>query len=253
MIKRIIKVIVGIVLFVIISFNIYNFINIKVLKNDYTTINGYAMLEVISGSMEPTIKIGDLIIIDTKDKDYKVNDIVTFRDTNGNFVTHRIVELKDNNMMVTKGDYNNSKDEAISMKNIVGKYIKKIAFLGMLLSSFKNPVFLVVILLIGILYCYIISTDDKGRLIEYKKEKKKTSKKKTSKKDKKDASNEKTSKKEKKEQEDNDTSKKDEKEEEGKDTTKKVEEVEEIETSMNNTIDKKDLIAKRKLRKGSKK
>ena len=238
MLKRIIKVIVGIVLFVLITFNIYNFINIKVLKNDYTTINGYAMLEVISGSMEPTIKIGDLIIINTKDKDYKENDIVTFRDTNGSFVTHRIVEIKDNNMMVTKGDNNNAKDEATNMNNIIGKYVKKIAFLGMLLSSFKNPVFLIIILLIGTLYCYIISTDENGRLIDAKKEKKgkKTTKKKSTKK--------KTTKKEtpKKERLDEDTSKKE---------TKKEEKVE-TNTANEITSSDKAVTTKRKIRKGRK-
>ncbi len=180
--KKIIKGLVGLVLVVVILYNIYNFINIKILKNDFTTVNGYSVLEVISGSMEPTIKIGDLIVIDTNVKKYKVNDIVTFYDVNGSFVTHRIIDIKDNNMMITKGDNNNTQDEAISMDNIVGRYVKKIPFVGMMLTSFKSPVFLVVILAIGVLYSYLISTDENGNLIvdEEPKKKKSTTKKKTS-------------------------------------------------------------------------
>ena len=179
--KKIIKGLVGLVLVVVILYNIYNFINIKILKNDFTTVNGYSVLEVISGSMEPTIKIGDLIVIDTNVKKYKVNDIVTFYDVNGSFVTHRIIDIKDNNMMITKGDNNNTQDEAISMDNIVGRYVKKIPFVGMMLTSFKSPVFLVVILAIGILYSYLISTDENGKLIVEEDTKKKAVKKNTKK------------------------------------------------------------------------
>ena len=177
--KKIIKGLVGLVLVVVILYNIYNFINIKILKNDFTTVNGYSVLEVISGSMVPTIKIGDLIVIDTNVKKYKVNDIVTFYDVNGSFVTHRIIDIKDNNMMITKGDNNNTQDEAISMDNIVGRYVKKIPFVGMMLTSFKSPVFLVVILAIGILYSYLISTDENGKLIVEEDTKKKAVKKNT--------------------------------------------------------------------------
>ena len=57
--KRIKKVgvaIVYVLLALILTFNIYNFVNLKVLKNDMTTVGGYSMLEVVSGSMEPSIK-----------------------------------------------------------------------------------------------------------------------------------------------------------------------------------------------------
>lgn len=174
-IKKIIGVIIAVFISIVILFNIYNFINIKVLKNDLTKIGGYSILEVVSGSMEPTIKVGDLILIDTNAKKYEVDDIVTFYDVNGSFVTHRIISI-DKNIMVTQGDNNNTKDEPIDMKNIVGKFVYKMPFLGSLLSSFKSPVFLTVILLIGILFCYLISTDENGKLIEDKKENSKVKK-----------------------------------------------------------------------------
>ena len=167
--KKIIGVIITVFISIVILFNIYNFINIKILKNDLTKIGGYSVLEVVSGSMEPTIKVGDLIIIDTSAKEFEVDDIVTFYDVNGSFVTHRIISI-DKNIMVTQGDNNNTKDEPSDMKNIVGKFVYKMPFVGSLLSSFKSPVFLTVILLIGILFCYLISTDENGKLIEDKKD-----------------------------------------------------------------------------------
>jgi len=161
-VKKVLFIIITLILVLVLAFNIYNFVSIKILKKDFASIKGYAILEVVSGSMEPTIKVGDLIVIDTKVQKYKEQDIVTFRDVNGSFVTHRIISL-DKDKMITKGDNNNTKDEALSTKNIVGKYVFKISGVGLILSSLKSPFVLVMVLLIGILVCYLISTDKNGK------------------------------------------------------------------------------------------
>lgn len=143
------------------------------LKKDLASVNGYATLEVVSGSMEPTIDIGDLIIINQKDKKYKKNDIITFKDVNSSFVTHRIIKI-DGKKIITKGDNNNSKDEGyITKDKIVGKYVFKINKLGFLVKSIKNPVTLTIIFIIGIIICIIISTDKDGIPLDISEEEKK--------------------------------------------------------------------------------
>ena len=114
--------------------------------------------------MEPTIKIGDLIIIDTKEKNYQENDIVTFRDIEDSFVTHRIISPNDQEM-VTKGDNNDTVDEATKTDKIIGKYAFKITGIGKLLSSFRSPFVMFMILIIGLLVCYLVSTDKEGKPI----------------------------------------------------------------------------------------
>ena len=168
--KRIIAIIVAVILILILSFNIFNFISIKVLGNELPTINGYAVLEVISGSMEPKISIGDIVIIDTKVNDYKVKDIVTFKDINGSFVTHRIIEIKDDEI-ITQGDANNTVDDSITKEQLVGRYVYKIDGLGALMKSFRNPLTLVMILIIGVISCVLVSTDSKGNAILTEEEK----------------------------------------------------------------------------------
>lgn len=163
-IKKIVFVIISILLGLVLTYNVYNFILIKVLHKDLAAINGYAMLEVVSGSMEPTILKGDIIIINTKEKDYKENDIITFRGKEGEFVTHRILSI-DNKTMVTKGDNNNTEDEPVNTSAIVGKYITKIKGGGRILSSFKNPFTMVMIFVIGLLACILLSTDSDGKPI----------------------------------------------------------------------------------------
>lgn len=165
-IKKIIFGILSTLLVIILVFNVYNFICIKVLGHDLATINGYAMLEVVSGSMEPTIHKGDMIIIDTKARYYTDKDIITFYDKEGSFVTHRILSIDlDNGTMVTKGDNNNTKDASSSLTNVVGKYVTKLTGIGILLASFKNPFTMVMIFIIGLLACVLLSTDKDGNPI----------------------------------------------------------------------------------------
>lgn len=192
-IKRVLTIFVTTLLIIIAAYNLYNFIELKILKKDLATINGYATLEVVSGSMEPTIKIGDMIVIDTKVKEYKENDIITFYDENNSFVTHRIIEI-DNEKIITQGDANNTKDSPITNDKVVGKYVKKINGLGFVLKALKNPVALIMIMVVGVLACIFVSTDKEGNVIltddekefmefkEYKKNKVKETQTKTNKK-----------------------------------------------------------------------
>lgn len=162
--KKIIFKTLSILLGLILIVNIYNFISLKIFHKDIATINGYAILEVVSGSMEPTIHIGDMIIINTKDKDYRVTDVVTFKDKEGTLITHRIIYL-DHNTVVTRGDHNNTEDPAASVDNIVGKYVTKINGAGKILAAFKNPLTMIMIFIIGLLACILLSTDHDGNPI----------------------------------------------------------------------------------------
>lgn len=168
-VKKILFAILSILLGLVLIFSIYNFISLKVLHKDLATINGYALLEVVSGSMEPTIYKGDMIIINTKENDYKENDIITFRGKEGEFVTHRIISINDKTM-ITKGDNNNTEDDPTNMSNIVGKYVTKINGAGKIISSFKNPFTMVMIFVIGLLACILLSTDSDGKPILEKDE-----------------------------------------------------------------------------------
>lgn len=168
-VKKILFVSFSILLGLILIFSIYNFISLKVLHKDLATINGYALLEVVSGSMEPTIYKGDMIIINTKEKDYKENDIITFRGKEGEFITHRIMSIN-NETMITKGDNNNTEDDPANISNIVGKYVTKINGAGKIISSFKSPFTMVMIFVIGLLACILLSTDSDGKPILEKDE-----------------------------------------------------------------------------------
>lgn len=154
--KKFIFIITTIILTILVSYNIYSFICINILNKDFVTINGYAFLEVVSGSMEPEINIGDIIIIDTKEKDYKKGNVVTYYDSNGLFVTHRIISIE-NTEIITKGDHNNTEDKPISQNDIIGRAVYKIRYAGKVLEAVKSPLTMLMILIIGILVCVFVS------------------------------------------------------------------------------------------------
>lgn len=163
-IKRIVFVIVSIFFLLLLSYNVYKFVCTDILKKDIVTINGYVALDVVSGSMEPTLRIGDMIIVDTKVKKYKKGDIVTFYDSEGSLVTHRIVSIGKKEM-ITKGDNNNTKDKPIEVKNILGKYVFKISKGQRIISSLKSPLITTLILINGVLFCIFVSIDRHGNLV----------------------------------------------------------------------------------------
>lgn len=101
----------------------------------------FSVYTIVSGSMEPTIKVYDVIVnirVDAK-KDIKINDVITFTSTNattaGMTITHRVIgikELDDKSLCyVTRGDNNTSEDPScVASKNVIGKVKAVIPGLG---------------------------------------------------------------------------------------------------------------------------
>ena len=76
---------------------------------------------VLTGSMEPTIGVNDLIVVE-KTNDYIVNDIVVYQ-SGSMLVAHRIVSI-DGEMVTTCGDGNDgATDKPFHIKNIDGEVV----------------------------------------------------------------------------------------------------------------------------------
>lgn len=131
------------------------------------SLGGRATVNVLSGSMEPTFKEGDLIYVRTdvteeQKNDLKVGDVISFRfDVDGDGVaaevnTHRIVEVVSGEGVVTryitKGDNNetnpNNDDGYVVVSEILGVYESeelgivgtKVSGFGAVLSFFRTSV-----------------------------------------------------------------------------------------------------------------
>ncbi len=93
--------------------------------------NNYSLKMVSSGSMEPAIKTGGVIMVKPI-AEYQVGDIVTYQYGRyaRNLTTHRIIE-RTYNGFVTKGDNNNAADiNPVSQEQILGKVFLTIPYAG---------------------------------------------------------------------------------------------------------------------------
>jgi len=133
---------------------------------------------VLSGSMEPQIKTGSVVMTKPA-SDYKVGDVITFGPYSKTKAptTHRIFEVKTDSTTgaityITKGDANNAPDaKQISQKDIVGKVMFDIPYLGYIVSFVRKPLGFLLILIIPAL---IIVLDEIKKIIgEIKKIKEK--------------------------------------------------------------------------------
>ncbi|MBU1931768.1 signal peptidase I [Patescibacteria group bacterium] len=166
------------------------------------TPGGYRALVVQSGSMEPTVKTGSVVVVGPQDT-YQKDDIITFfanpNEVNlknpKSTVTHRIIETEDKDGQVvfkTKGNANEDPDrEAVSAKQVLGRVKFSIPYLGYGVAFAKTQTgFIALIVIPGTLIIYSelmnIKKEIQRLLLEWKekrqKKKSKTKKEKPAKK-----------------------------------------------------------------------
>ena len=156
-IQNVFKIVVDILtflVFLLLILIIFSKFKMVVSDKDYFDMFGYSLFSVATGSMEPTIKQNDIIVVH-KQNNYKVDDIVTFKSEKA-YVTHRIV-TKRGNTIVTKGDANNTKDVAIERKDIIGKVVKILPKAGIWQKVFSSPKNIIMIFITLMLFDFAFS------------------------------------------------------------------------------------------------
>ena len=92
---------------------------------------------VLSGSMEPALSVGDLLIF-TEEEHYEVGDVVVYQ--SGKMpVVHRIVAM-DGESVTTRGDANNADDAPIPRDAIKGRVLFHIPYVGHVVDLLKTPI-----------------------------------------------------------------------------------------------------------------
>src|SRR3989338_3836171 len=124
-------------------------------------IKGNYQIKIVqSGSMEPSIKTGSIVIIKPS-VNYTVGDVVTFgKDTKKDIpTTHRIVSSRAQDgviMFTTKGDANEDSDtNEIRQSDIHGKVLFDVPFFGYIIDLARKPLgFAVLIVLPALIVIY---------------------------------------------------------------------------------------------------
>ena len=127
-ILTVIGIIFCIILIPILIINVTLIIKSYINADEVPKIGGYSPLIVLTGSMEPNIMGGDIIIVkQTEGKDVKNDDVIAFFDPDGNgtsILTLRVIEIfeEDGTLFFrTQGDANNTADrQPVSADRLVG-------------------------------------------------------------------------------------------------------------------------------------
>jgi len=102
---------------------------------------------VLSGSMEPAVKTGSLVItLPAVVSDVQKGDIISFRshENENNIILHRVVDISNESgsiFFTTKGDNNDGTDnEPVPARDLVGKQLLSLPYLGRLVNFMRTPV-----------------------------------------------------------------------------------------------------------------
>lgn len=108
-------------------------------------IAGLRAYAVLSGSMEPEYPVGSLIFVKAADPEsIREGDVITFRLSETLTATHRVIGVERGEdgalNFQTKGDANAAADaRPVHEKNVVGRPVFKIPYLGYFASAVQNP------------------------------------------------------------------------------------------------------------------
>ena len=129
------------------------YVAIQVVSKGFVNVGGFMMFRVVTGSMEPTIPTGALLISRQVDiASIQVGDIVCFRTQEaeiwGSVITHRVVEIMQGAdgsvLLMTQGDANLVADGYfVHSGNLIGKVIWHTgdgSMLALVFSVFTNKV-----------------------------------------------------------------------------------------------------------------
>lgn len=133
--------------------SLYIVVSKLVVKNRIPMIFGYALLNIETSSMSPTLDVNDVVLIQKLESNqYEVGMIVAFWQTPTDSIpiTHRIVE-RNGSEITTRGDANNSEDASIDVSNIIGAQVKSFPKLGYVIHFVKSPLGILTLLLFGFL------------------------------------------------------------------------------------------------------
>lgn len=103
---------------------------------------GYETLAVLSGSMEPEISVGAIVYVkEVEPEELKAGDILTYRMGGSTIVTHRIVEVdEENRQFITKGDANDVIDGSpVDYDQVVGKAEFHVPMIGYISIYIRTP------------------------------------------------------------------------------------------------------------------
>lgn len=174
--KKLLKFIFGLIRFLV-TLTFLAFIAVVCLQkfsNNQIAIFNYRMFSVLTGSMEPDYKVGDILISkEIEPEKLKIGDDITYIGNTNSFkgktVTHRIVKIEKDPAdgqisYFTQGTNNSVIDPPFKKEQILGKVVYRTVILSALFKIVATKVGMFLLIVIPIMF--IIMTEIIQTLLE---------------------------------------------------------------------------------------
>ncbi len=154
----------GILLLVVLLAVVIVMFNARI-SGEAPNIFGYQIFRVSSGSMEPELMVGDVILVKSVEpEEVRKGDTVTYKGEDGDFgdkfITHKVVEepVIENDVYIfqTQGIYEGALPDPLwDEEQLIGKFVCKIPYINAVYNFFLQPYGLVTfVLIIIVLFGY---------------------------------------------------------------------------------------------------
>ena len=152
--QNIINNIITVILLILIIVLAYFFYQRFIYSESNINFFGYHAFVVLTGSMEPNINPGDIVLTKkTNLNDLKIGDVITFYSDNNvaSTTTHRIVNITNidgKTYFETKGDNNSSNDsDLVPYENVLGSMSFKISKIGKIIMGISSSGIIAIVLI----------------------------------------------------------------------------------------------------------
>jgi len=151
-------------------------INLILSFEEDTQIFGIYMFNIVSESMEPTLEIDDVVVVQKcEPAQLQVEDIITFQQGDRT-ISHRILDItkeKGTIKFETKGDNNQIPDpDKVDSSQVYGKVLFSIKKIGKVVSYIQNIRGLINVVIFAIIVYILVSLRDKQKNTRKMKRKK---------------------------------------------------------------------------------
>ena len=170
MVKKIFKYIILNILIILFI------INLILSFEENTHILGIYMFNIVSESMEPTLEINDVVLVQKcQPTELKIGDIITFKQED-RIISHRILDIDKKGETIkfeTKGDNNKIPDpDKVNAEQIYGKVVFKIKKVGKAISYIQNIRGFINVAILAVIIYILVSLRDKQKNTRKTKRKK---------------------------------------------------------------------------------
>lgn len=104
---------------------------------------GFGVAVVLSGSMEPSLSVNDLVFLRAAES-VSVGDVVVYQ-SGDELIIHRVVQTH-GAMLTTQGDANNTADAPIALADVKGVMFAQVPYVGAAVRALKTPLGILAVL-----------------------------------------------------------------------------------------------------------